>query len=187
MGVLADLLLTEEEQNPKPKGKLYCDMDGVLTDFDERFDHYFGMLPAEYEKLKGKAGFWSAIAPIGQIFWEGMKWTPYGKEVLWKHICDFNPTLLTAPSSEQSSRDGKVEWANRELDPIPPIIFRQAKEKHLECSGPDDILIDDREDTIQRWKDAGGIGIYHPKNGDPASIIKRLETLGYVKPSKEGI
>ena len=102
MGILADLLLTEEEQNPKPKGKLYCDMDGVLTDFDERFDHYFEMLPAEYEERKGKAGFWSAIAPIGQIFWEGMEWTPYGK-VLWKHIQDFNPTLLTAPSSEQSS------------------------------------------------------------------------------------
>jgi hypothetical protein len=48
-------------------------------------------------------------------------------------------------------------------------------------------LIDDREDTIERWKDAGGIGIYHPKNGDPTLIIRRLETLGYVKPSKEGI
>jgi hypothetical protein len=67
------------------------------------------------------------------------------------------------------------------------MIFRPAKEKHLECSGPDDILIDDREDTIQRWNDAGGVGIYHPKNGDPSNVIKRLEKLGYGKSSEEGI
>ena len=186
MGKLADLLLTEEEQNPKPKGKLFCDMDGVLTDFTGRFDHYFGMHPNEYKEKKGEGGFWSAIAPIGQIFWEGMEWTPHGLQ-LWEHIRDFNPTLLTAPSEEQSSRDGKVEWVNRELTPIPPIIFRQALEKHLECSGPDDILIDDREDTIQRWVDAGSVGIYHPENGDPSNVIIRLEKLGYVKPSEERI
>ena len=115
-----------------------------------------------------------------------MEWTPHG-ETLWEYIRDFNPTLLTAPSQEQSSRDGKVEWVNRELTPIPPIIFRQAKEKHLECSGPDDILIDDREDTIERWNAAGGIGIYHPENGDPSNVITRLKKLGYVKSSEEGI
>ena len=186
MGKLADLLLTEEEQNPKPKGKLFCDMDGVLTDFVGRFDHYFGMHPNEYKEKKGDGGFWSVIAPIGQIFWEGMEWTPHGLQ-LWEHIRDFNPTLLTTPSNEQSSRDGKVEWANRELTPIPPIIFRPAEEKHLECTGPDDILIDDREDTIQRWTDAGGVGIYHPENGDPSNVIIRLEKLGYVKPSEERI
>jgi hypothetical protein len=185
MGTLANLLF-EEDQPSKPKGKLFCDMDGVLTDFTGRFDHYFGMDPEEYKEKKGKKAFWSAITPIGQIFWEGMEWTSHGED-LWEHIREFSPTLLTAPSQEQSSRDGKVEWVNRELTPIPPIIFRPAKEKHLECTGPDDILIDDREDTIQRWKDAGGIGIYHPENGDPSEVIQRLKKLGYVRSTEEGI
>lgn len=178
MGKLADLLLTEEEKNPKPKGKLFCDMDGVLTDFTGRFDHYFGIFPDEYKAKKGKKAFWNAITGIGQIFWEGMEWTPKG-EVLWEHIREYNPIILTAPSEEQSSRDGKQEWVNKNLTPIPEVIFRPAKEKHLECTGPDDILIDDREDTIKRWEAAGGIAIYHPENGDPANVIQRLIKLGY--------
>ena len=27
------------EEKPKPKYKIYCDMDGVLTDFESRFEH----------------------------------------------------------------------------------------------------------------------------------------------------
>ena len=26
-----------------PQYKIYCDMDGVLTDFESRFEHYSGM------------------------------------------------------------------------------------------------------------------------------------------------
>ena len=35
MGKLADLLL--EESDFTPKYQIYCDMDGVLTDFETRF------------------------------------------------------------------------------------------------------------------------------------------------------
>jgi hypothetical protein len=35
MGNLADLLL--EESDFVPKYQIYCDMDGVLTDFEKRF------------------------------------------------------------------------------------------------------------------------------------------------------
>ena len=38
------------EQKEVPPYQIYCDMDGVLTNFEERFDHFSGMHPQEYEK-----------------------------------------------------------------------------------------------------------------------------------------
>ena len=38
------------EVKENPPYKIYCDMDGVLTDFESRFEHYSGMTPKEYEK-----------------------------------------------------------------------------------------------------------------------------------------
>ena len=40
------------EAKPTPPYKIYCDMDGVLTDFEKRFEHFSGMHPQEYEKAK---------------------------------------------------------------------------------------------------------------------------------------
>ena len=50
-----------KEEKPKPKYKLYCDMDGVLTGFEKRFEHFSGMHPQEYEKAKGTPAFWELI------------------------------------------------------------------------------------------------------------------------------
>ena len=45
-----------KEEKPKLPYKIYCDMDGVLTDFESRFEHYTGMHPQAYEKAKGVDG-----------------------------------------------------------------------------------------------------------------------------------
>ena len=42
-----------KEEKPTPPYKIYCDMDGVLTDFESRFEHFAGMSPKEYENKKG--------------------------------------------------------------------------------------------------------------------------------------
>ena len=49
------------EKKEVPKYKIYCDMDGVLTDFEKRFDHFSGMHPQEYEKKFGIEQFWHLI------------------------------------------------------------------------------------------------------------------------------
>ena len=52
--------------------------------------------------------------------------------------------------------------------------FKQAKFKQ-DLAEPNAILIDDREDNIERWIEAGGIGIRHTST---ASTIKQLKQLG---------
>ena len=54
------------------------------------------------------------------------------------------------------------------------LILRSADRKQ-EFATSDTILIDDRADNIQRWKDAGGIGIHHTS---AENTIKQLQDLG---------
>jgi hypothetical protein len=76
MGKLKDLLL--EKSETMPPYNIYCDMDGVLTDFETRFEHYTGYSnPKEYEDEFGSAAFWNIIdGEVGIKFWSEMPWMP---------------------------------------------------------------------------------------------------------------
>lgn len=163
----------------KPSYELYCDQDGVLTDFDGRFEHFAGLLPKAYEEKFGTKALWSLIdKKIGYTFWSEMGWTKEGKK-LWSFIRDYDPILLTSPSRSESSRAGKKTWVEQNLSPMPKIFFRYSGEKHM-VAHPRAIHIDDREDIIERWRERGGIGILCPKNGNVDGVIKELKNLGYV-------
>ena len=95
--------------------KIFCDMDGVLVDFNRRFEQFAGMSPDEYRKVKGEEYgakkalqmFWHLIdGEVGVRFWVGMPWMPGGKE-LWNYIKPYNQTLLSSPSANEESRMGK--------------------------------------------------------------------------------
>ena len=53
------------------------------------------------------------------------------------------------------------------------LILRSAERKQ-EFATPQSILIDDRKDNIDRWKEAGGIGIYHTSAADTIQQLKKL-------------
>jgi len=74
--------------------QIYCDMDGVIADFEARFDHFFGIPPQEYEAKYGKRAFWNQIDNnIGVKFWVGIPWMPDGHQ-LWDYIKHYYQLLL---------------------------------------------------------------------------------------------
>ena len=150
--------------------KIYCDMDGVLTDFDGAYEKLTG------RDIKGQhltdASFWAPIDKAGKNFWLDMQWKSDGKE-LWDYIKQYKPKLLSAPSRQDSSRVGKHEWVERELPGV-PLLLRSAKHKK-DFATPDSILIDDRLDNIEGWREKGGIGIHHTSTNE---TIKELIKLG---------
>ena len=90
------------EEKPKLPYKIYCDMDGVLTDFESRFEHYTGMHPQAYEKAKGLAAFWHLIdVEVGVKFWVGMPWMPQG-ERLWNFINLHHHLEIIIPDLEKT-------------------------------------------------------------------------------------
>ena len=160
-----------------PKYKIYCDMDGVLTNFEKRFDHFSGMHPQEYEKKYGIEQFWHLIdTKIGVRFWVGMDWMPEGKR-LWDFIRPYKPDLLTSPSRHNSSRLGKQLWAKNNLSPKPKVIMAYSADKQR-YANENSILIDDKKSNINEWAAKGGIAI-RCKNGDVNHVIEKLTELGY--------
>jgi len=166
-----------KEVEKKPPYKIYCDMDGVLTDFESRFDHFSGMHPQEYEKKFGIEQFWHLIDnKIGVRFWVGMPWMPQGRK-LWDFIKPYQPDLLTSPSRHDTSRLGKNLWVRNNLNPIPKVIFAYSADKQRYAK-ENSILIDDRKSNINEWASKGGIAI-RCKDGDVDSVIQKLQELGY--------
>ena len=161
-------MLAEAEQ----QYKLYCDMDGVIVDFEHGYNRLTGRDAPGFSSPYDKNEFWSAITKAGAEFWADLEWMPDGQQ-LWDYIKQYNPKLLTAPSMDPSSKEGKLQWIEKHI-PGTKAIFKQAKYKQ-ELASPNAILIDDREDNIERWIEAGGIGIRHTS---AQSTIKQLQKLG---------
>ena len=165
------------EQKEVPPYKIYCDMDGVLTDFEKRFDHYAGMNPKEYEERYGTPAFWELIdQKIGVKFWVGMPWMTQGRE-LWNFISPYKPDLLTSPSRDNNSRLGKNLWVRNNLNPKPKVIFAYSADKQR-YANENSILIDDKKSNINEWAAKGGIAI-RCKDGDVTTVINKLKELGY--------
>lgn len=51
------------------------------------------------------------------------------------------------------------------------------KHKVNYCTGPESVLIDDREKTIREWEAAGGTGILHRSAEKTVQELKRRELL----------
>lgn len=165
------------EQKEIPPYKIYCDMDGVLTDFESRFEHYSGMSPKEYENKHGITGFWNLIdVQVGIKFWSDMGWMPQGK-ALWNFISPYKPDLLTSPSRDNNSRLGKNMWVKNNLSSNPKVIFAYSKDKQR-YANENSILIDDKKSNINEWTASGGIAI-RCKDGDVNHVIEKLKELGY--------
>ena len=159
----------EEDVKEKADYKIYCDMDGVIVDFDKGYKELTGR-EASFDTPKEE--FWAPIQKAGAAFWIKLQWMPDGKQ-LWEFIKPYNPQLLSAPSKDESSKIGKFVWVKRNV-PGTKLILRSAERKQ-EFATPNSILIDDRADNIQRWKDAGGVGILHTSAAD---TIQQLKDLG---------
>ena len=151
--------------------QIYCDMDGVIADFERGYKELTGIdLQGEFQP-EGEE-FWNPISKAGVGFWAGLKWMPDGQQ-LWDYIKPYKPKLLSAPSKDKSSRIGKHVWVKHKI-PGTKLILRYASQKK-ELASPTSILIDDRIKNIEDWESAGGIGIHHIST---KNTIEQLQKLG---------
>ena len=168
--------------------KIYCDMDGVLTDFSGDFmklvkqlgeddiserDDVPNNAAARYEKIHGTEAFWKVVEDGGLKFWSDMSWMPGGKK-LWSYISKLDTEILSAPSKRvlQTCMKGKKMWCSKLGSP--KIHFRSASKKR-EFANKNSILIDDLKSNISAWNASGGVGIHHKTTN---STIAQLKELG---------
>ena len=176
-----ELALGLEEQEEKiEEPNIYLDMDGVVANFNKRFEDLSGMLPQSYVDKYGLNAFWDLIDEKHKVaFWRGIEVMP-GAEKLVNFVSKYPYQMLTAPSVKKQSVIGKGLWVKDKVGTLypskPKVFYRKAKEKHMvkpELT-KNDILIDDRADTIGRWDGAGGTAILYQSADQVINDLKKL-------------
>lgn len=171
-------MISMSELFEQDKFVIYCDMDGVLTDFDNRTREVGYKGPLGYGKY-GK-DLWKIVIARGVPFWSKMKWLGDGKK-LWNYIEKYNPVILSSVGNSLTSKlgrngtQGKKEWLKRELGQKTADYAIITAGKKYEFAKPGSILIDDSEKHIKEFKEKGGLAILH-KSAD--ETIKQLKKLG---------
>lgn len=151
--------------------RIYCDMDGVLVDFEKGYRELTGTYSKNHPDNKS---FWQPISDAGASFWANLDWMPDGEE-LWRYIKKYKPNILSAPSQDPSSRVGKEAWVKINLKNNYNKLYLYSRANKKLFAGENRILIDDMQQTIDEWNAAGGIGIHHTS---AANTIKELKKLG---------
>ena len=160
---------------------IYLDMDGVVADFDTRFNDLSGMMPQDYVNKNGIKAFWDLIDEKHKVaFWRGIELMPDAQKLV-KYVEQHPFEMLTAPSIKKQSIIGKGLWIKDKIGTLystkPKVTYRSAKQKHTVKPNLTkfDILIDDKGSTIDSWNAAGGTAILY-KNAD--QVINDLKKLG---------
>ena len=203
------LLLENWRENLKENQEyqIYCDMDGVLVDFEQ------GTVDYITEKIKaGEAedlrlaikreyitkGDLSGAGKNQDIrdymykelenhaqFWEDLPWMPNGRR-LWAAIAPYGPNILTTPmgnkedpKSGYGSRIGKQAWIDKNLveEMAMPPKEIFMSREKYRWANKNSILIDDFTKNTIPWGDHKGIALLY-RWDEIEKTLSRLRELG---------
>ena len=160
--------------------KIYLDMDGVLCDFNKRFQELFGYNPGS-EALAGERDR-KDFSPNWRQFIETrqfttLDWFPGGRDLI-HYVESLNVDIEILSSSggiknHSEVREQKTNWlrARGVLFPVNIVPGRRIK-KYFSYQG--NVLIDDTLDVIEEFNQGPGKAILHKNVNE---TIKALESL----------
>ena len=155
--------------------QIYCDLDGVLVDFDTGLKKVTGgKLWNDAVRDLGLEEVWRLINLGGTKWWSDLYWSRDGQK-LWEFLRDKGPIILTAGAVSRTGNraiEGKKAWCLKHLGPKYEVIVADHGTDKKHWSEPGHILIDDLEENIRAWRSRGGIGIHHK---DAAQTILELK------------
>jgi len=154
---------------------VYLDMDGVLADF---FGAFAKLANVEHWKQMDSQRLHDVLGKIvGSDFFAKLPKTNACDSII-EMIIEFagSYSILSSPlrGDIANSTKHKRVWIMHNLSPQPvKTIIARDKSQYAFLNGIQNILIDDREDNINKWQDAGGYGIKYQANENDLSVISQ--------------
>ena len=161
------------------KYKIYVDMDGVLTDWEDQFKRYSGGIPVNvYDNLYGKAKQYQLVNQNSPTYYANMHWMKDGK-LLYNFIKEFPHVEILSHAPDKKAFIGKMQWLKNNQVPFKANLVPHREDKS-KFANSDSVLIDDREDVVNDFIQAGGKAILHK---DSISTINQLKEMLGMKES----
>jgi 5'(3')-deoxyribonucleotidase len=170
--------------------KIILDMDEVLVDFVGGMARHHGTTRQKLRQ-KQKPGVWEMhrtlgisantmwrpIYKSGLAFWLTLEPLPWIDDLIeMVETFDVEWHIVSSPSLAADSYFGKTCWLKNyfghDFD-----RFAITPHKHL-FAKPGTILIDDKDENVEAFREAGGRGIVFPTKGNSEHAV--VDPLGYV-------
>lgn len=151
-------------------------MDGVLCDFNKRYKELF-KVDLQQKRSRGEKINLEWNQFINGNNFETLDWHIGGRELL-EYVRSLNTPIEILSSSggrlhHEDVMKQKMVWLkNQHIDFTANIVPGRALKSNY--AKPDIILIDDTEDVIDDFNNAGGIGILHTDTAKTIEIIKSI-------------
>ena len=149
--------------------KLYCDVDGVLADFDNGTKRYTSKFSNNWEDLP--PNFFSELDKL-----ENSKEFVNTLKKMFKdnfYILTAIPKPHRGEISKRAKKD-KINWLEKNFN-IPRnkiiVVYREQKQNF---ANPNSILIDDTPVNVQEWNNQGGIGILFKNHNQAINQINSI-------------
>ncbi len=152
---------------------IYCDMDGVLCDFEGGV-RKLTTKPIASMRMRE---MWDITRKHPQ-FWAELDWMN-GAQQLWDLVNWHGGHILSSCAySDPNSWPGKLQWLENKIGLVDKgrihITENRHHKKHYAVSNETaNILIDDHVSNIAQWRNAGGVGILH------VSVKESLDQLRF--------
>lgn len=138
------------------------DIDGVVADFNAHYKKLFFRPVSEDDHF-------TIVQAIRQVpdFFLNLPVIPKGRELFDILKDEYTVVFLSSPMDENElCRAHKLEWIHNNFGTEYDVIFAKSKDKCKYVQDEKSILIDDYEENLKAWSDAGGTAISSNKRID---------------------
>jgi len=152
---------------------IYLDMDGVVADFEKRYEELFAISP---EKTRDRGEFDTYFDKfIAESNFETLELMPDAMELVQALRNALPPTQILSSTASEARYDAiskqKMIWLEKH-----GIDFQKnfvpGKKLKKKYARTDTLIIDDTESVIRDWRAAGGVAILHKNVADTLVQLK---------------